>query len=1016
MRARIHSDRRTRFLRAAAAVVAVAAGGLVAGAAARAPAPSPPPADTGAVIYVDGYGVPHIFGPTDRSVLFASAWAQADADWKLVDENFTRALGRAAEFLGEGSLGDDYLDRALEIPRLAREEYERESPRMRGLLDAYADGFNAWLAAHPDRKRWLDRVEPWYALALLRFKYDELEFLGYAGFRKPMGERLLERGWPVGKGAAAVGRGRASGGSGGLAFPGRASAAASPAGASSLLASRTIVRYAGSDPGPLGGRILGSNEWALAPSRTADGHAYLLVNPHQSFFGVQRYFEIHIHSDQGLAFSGLTRFGFALPYMGHNARLGWAFTDNYADIGDLYVERFDEPGHPLAYRYGDGHRQATTWTETVKVKGRDGAVAERTLRFWKTHHGPVVGLDSAGRPLAARLAKLREGGWDDQLDAMIRARSLAEFRKAVSRLDIPYMNLMYADADGHIWYLYNSAVPRRDTAFDWRRPVDGSDPRTEWHGYHALSELPQVLDPKSGFLLNTNSAPMVATVPRPFARSDFPPTMIGPEPDNVRSQSSRRALAAMHGETFDRFARAVWDTNLAAADSLVPAWERAWKALRSEGSAGARARSGSGSGSRKPLPSQLAPGGPGRADLAVAMPRLAAWDREATIESVETTWFELAVDKSFLAGVHGTVGPSSPWTGLVDLAETLEALRARWGTLEVPWGQVNRLQRPPQDDPAFLSDSLPSVAVGGAAGAVFAFYPSFDPAHERWTVGRQYGTAGNSTLQVVDFGAEPVARSVSVFGQSADPASPHFFDQAPLYALRMFKPAWWTLAEVQAHAARTYRPGEGGERASGSRAFSGAAISADAETAAIGAAGAPKAAIPDTTPTDAAVRAHVDSLARAALADGPGAGLTIGVVRGADTLVLGGWGKANVELGAAAGPGTVYRIGSLTKQFTAALLMREVEAGRVSLDDPLSKYVPDYDTHGKTVTLRELLHHTSGVPNYTASPRFEKEERLDLPDSVVLDMGTRDSLDFPPRRAGRTATRATTCSASCWRR
>ena len=172
--------------------------------------------------------------------------------------------------------------------------------------------------------------------------------------------------------------------------------------------------------------------------------------------------------------------------------------------------------------------------------------------------------------------------------------------------------------------------------------------------------------------------------------------------------------------------------------------------------------------------------------------------------------------------------------------------------------------------------------------------------------------------------------------------------------------------------------------------------SADAETAAIGAAGAPKAAIPDTTPTDAAVRAHVDSLARAALADGPGAGLTIGVVRGADTLVLGGWGKANVELGAAAGPGTVYRIGSLTKQFTAALLMREVEAGRVSLDDPLSKYVPDYDTHGKTVTLRELLHHTSGVPNYTASPRFEKEERLDLPDSVVLDMGTRDSLDFPP--------------------
>lgn len=744
---------------------------LLAGQVGARPSPGsalPIPADTGAVVYVDGYGVSHIFGPTDRSVVFASAWVEAEADWPLVDENFTRSVGRAAEFLGPEALGDDYLARSLEIPRLSREEYEAASPRMRGLLEAYADGFNAWLAAHPDEGRWLDHVEPWYPLALLRFKYHELEFLGYAGFRRSMLQALVERGWPVGAASPAVTRS----GDGHSSEPEAATA----------YSAGSILRYPEAPRGPTGERPLGSNEWALAPSRTASGHAMLLVNPHQSFFGVQRYFELHLHSDEGLVFSGLTRFGFVLPYMGNNEHLGWAFTDNYADIGDLYVEHFDDAASPLTYRYGGDRRQATTWTEQVQVSTEGGA-EERTLRFWKTHHGPVVGLDAAGRPLVARLAKLEEGGWADQLDAMIGASSLAEFRSAVSRLAIPYMNLMYADADGNIWYLYNSAVPRRDPSLDWADPVDGSDPGTEWQGYHTLDELPQVLNPESGFLLNTNSAPMVATAPAPFARSDFPPYMIGGETDNPRARSSLRALRGMRGVTLDHFARAVWDTHLSMADTLVPVLESQWREL------------------------QAVVGEADRPDLEVAMPRLLAWDREARIESVETTWFELALQARAERAPPEAVGG---WPELTALARTLRALRERWGTIEVPWGQVNRLQRPPDDDPASFSDALPSLAVGGANGAVFAFYTTNAGGAPSGLADRRYGVAGNSMLKVVEFGPEPSARSVSVFGQSADSASSHFFDQAPLYAQRMFKPAWFTRAEVEAHAVKSYRPGGAG--------------------------------------------------------------------------------------------------------------------------------------------------------------------------------------------------------------
>ncbi|HUP21124.1 MAG TPA: penicillin acylase family protein, partial [Gemmatimonadota bacterium] len=157
-----------------------------------------PAAREPATIHRDAWGVPHVFGPTDASVTFAAAWVQAEEDWPAVEENFVRAAGRGAELFGEEALLDDYLARALEIPRLAREEYARAGPRMRRMLDAYAAGFEAYLAAHPDERRLLERVEPWHTLALLRFKYHQLEFLGYAGFERQYAARLMAEGGPTG--------------------------------------------------------------------------------------------------------------------------------------------------------------------------------------------------------------------------------------------------------------------------------------------------------------------------------------------------------------------------------------------------------------------------------------------------------------------------------------------------------------------------------------------------------------------------------------------------------------------------------------------------------------------------------------------------------------------------------------------------------------------------------------------------------------------------------------------------
>ena len=706
---------------------------------------------TEATIHRDAWGVPHVFSETDAGAVFGMAWALAEDDWPLIEENYLRALGRSAELGGESAVPGDWMARALRIVPLSVAEYQSASPRMRALLDAFAAGMNAWLARRaPADIRVLDRIEPWVPLALIRFKYYQNEFLGYAGLESAWAQRAIAR-------SAALADGPASPSSGERPAP------------SPYEVPLDFSREAQFDEA--GRRPRGSNQWAVAPSRTADGHAYLLINPHQSFVGVQRYAEIHIDSREGLRFSGLTVFGFLLPYMGHNERLGWAYTDNYADHSDLYGEVFDSPDSPLRYRYGDGHRTAESWTDSVRVRAGD-AFTTRTFRFWRTHHGPIVGIADDGRPLAVKLARMEEGRWFDQWDAMIRARTLDAWKAAVAPLHVAYMNTMYADADGNIGYIYNSAVPRRNAGVDPSGILDGSDPATEWQGFHALEELPQVWNPASGWLLNTNSTPFAAAPDPGFDRDDFPRYMVGDETDNARAVSSRRVLSAMQGVTFDGFARAVWDSRLSEADQVVPLLVAEWDAL---------------------------PQGTGRDGLAAAVGRLRGWDRAADTASVETTWFVLLGERRILAARAGE-RRARPLTAALD--EALRLLRERWGTEEVPWGRLSRHQRPLPGQPVVLDSARASLAVGGGPGGLGSVF-TFESA-PFGSAGPRLGRGGNSFVKVIAFGPDLRAASILNYGQSGDPASPHFFDQAALYARRTFKPAWFARADVEANAARSY--------------------------------------------------------------------------------------------------------------------------------------------------------------------------------------------------------------------
>jgi penicillin amidase len=665
-------------------------------------------------IYRDTYGVPHVFGRTDASTVFGFAYAQAEDNFWRVEENFILALGRASELYGEKTLDEDRLNHALEIPRLAREEYARLDPHMRSLCNAFAAGFNYYLARHPEVKpRLLTKIEPWYTLAFIRYNYYQN---GFAYDRSLRGTN-------------------------------RQTAALE----------NDLKEHTG------------SNGWVVGPTKSVTGHALLFINPHLPFFGPGQVYEGHVHSDEGWNFTGYTRFGFPLPYVGHNENGGWVSTDNAADLTDVYMETFDDPSRPLAYKYGNAYRLATERVEEIRVKTASG-FETRKFTMRKTHHGPIV-AEHDGKLLALRMAKFESDGWLREWYDMTRATSLAALKQAIAPLNMLFGNVMYADRQGNTWYLYNGAVPKRDPRFDWSKPVDGSDPATEWQGYHTIDELPQLTNPTTGWMQNCNTTPFLLTSAGNPDPKQFPKYMVQ-EGDNPRGAISREILSSKSKFTFDEWRQLAFDTRVMNAGKRLP---RLIAALRQH----LDANSGEESKLRGPYD------------------ELVSWNQRSRNDSVAMTLFSLW---------HERMLRDEKQNPIAALAEVVDTLQRDFGTWRVAWGEINRLQRLDESRDEEFQDSKASLAVSGVNGndgAVFTFY-----AGPRRGQKRRYGMAGGTYISVVEFAPRVRALSVHTFGASGDPKSRHYMDQSALYTRGEFKPAWLTLDEIRANLEAAYHPGE----------------------------------------------------------------------------------------------------------------------------------------------------------------------------------------------------------------
>lgn len=698
----------------------------------------PNPAELAArvTIYRDAYGVPHIDGQDDESTLFGFAFAQAEDYFWQVEDTYILGLGRYAEVYGPDGLNSDLLNRGFQIVPRSQADFAKLEPKLQRLCAAFAAGLNYYLATHPqEQPRLITHFEPWQVLATGRHLALELGFR-YTRLNDDFLPRRHSKIWTA----------------------------------------------------------AGSNAWVLGPQRTKSGHAILLANPHQPWFGYGQLFEAHLRSGEGWNFIGATVYGGTLPGFGHNEHLGWTFTTNEPDIADVWEETFDDPTRPLAYRYGDGYRLAEEWTETIRVLGRNGLADERHT-FRKTHHGPIVQKRDEQTYLAARISNLYDGMPLRQTLAMVRAKSLEEFRAALGLGQFHYMNVLYADRQGNTMFVYNGAIPRRDPQFDWSLPVAGSDPRTEWRELHTLAELPTVLNPGSHYLQNCNSTPFTTSSADNPPRARFPDYMVEERDDDKRrAKRSREILEGMHSATFEDVSQAAFDTELYWARHELPALTKELAAIEAE----------------QP---ELA------ARVRKYLDHLSDWDGRIAEHSTQATLCTAWYEELYGSGYPGEQmrpiyarDPAARFRGLVKAANRLEALYGDW---QIAWGDIHRIQRQPNAAELLgvtFSDnepSLPCLGGHGPMGIVFTQY--YTPLNRLpwWlTLHKRYGLLGTSYLAIYEFGDRVRGASLVPFGASGHPDSPHFFDQAPLLSERRLKPELFYWNDVQAAAREKYRPGE----------------------------------------------------------------------------------------------------------------------------------------------------------------------------------------------------------------
>jgi acyl-homoserine-lactone acylase len=658
---------------------------------------------------------------------------------------------------GESALYSDLRARLYMTQSEAQAAYDASPGWLQALCDAFADGLNYYLATNPQvQPRLLTRFEPWMPFYFFEGSIGgDIEAIALPGIEAfySQADTMLNNVPQFGS-----------------------------AGSQSRNALIASINHS---PTPLSQSIFeepsGSNGFAVTRSMTESGNAILLINPHTSFFFRGEY---HVVSDEGLNAYGAATWGQFFIYQGFNETTGWMHTSTFADFIDEFVQDVVSDNGQLMYRYGDELRPVQV-TETT-LRYRDGnTLRERSFPLYRTHHGPVThALD--GQWVVTRI------NWNP-VDALrqsylrMKTANYDEFREMMDIRTNSSNNTVFADAENNIAYFHGNFMPRRDPQFDYSQPVDGSNPATDWQGVHEVEETVMMVNPPNDWLQNTNATPFTVAgenSPRP---EDYPRYM-APDRENFRGLHAVSLLQSAPPLTIDTMIELAYDPYILGFSQLIPGLVSAWDEHEADWP-----------------------------DLEQPIEALRNWNMTVSADSVPMSLahfygMNTAQRISTPPGLSqmeqiNWLGTDSPMTERLSVfSETLQQLNEAFGSWNTPWGEINRYQRLTGEINHRYDDNAPSLPVGMASsrwGALASYGARAYPGTHRI-----YGASGNSFIAVVEFGERVRAKSLLAGGQSSDPASPHFDDQALRYINREFKDVAYYRDDVERRALRTYKPGQ----------------------------------------------------------------------------------------------------------------------------------------------------------------------------------------------------------------
>jgi acyl-homoserine-lactone acylase len=688
----------------------------------------------------DDWGIAHVYGKTDADAVFGAEYAQAEDDFNRVETNYINSLGRLAEAEGESKVYQDLRMKLFIDPADLKTEYAASPAWLRKLMDAFADGLNYYLYKHPDVKpRVIRHFEPWMALSFTEGSIggdiERVNLRNLQGFYGPQVGQTL----PI----------------------------------------RETAELAQQDEEPRG-----SNGMAIAPSNTKMRRALLLINPHTSFFFRS---ELQMVSDEGLDAYGAATWGQFFIYQGFNDRAGWMHTSSGVDAVDEYVETVEKKGDRYFYKYGSEERPVTVKVISVPYK-TDSGMAMKKFTVYYTTHGPVV-RQIDGKWVTIKLMQLPVKQLEQSF-LRTKARDYKSYLKTMELYANSSNNTIFADADGDIAYFQGNFIPKRDNRFDFTKPVDGSNPETDWHGTLSISETPHLLDPSSGWVYNSNDAPWSAAGPGSLKKQDFP-AYVEQGGETARGLHAVQVLENSKAFTLDSLIAAAYDSYLTWFTKTMPALIRAWD--------------------------EAPASNPLKAKLAEQIAALRGWNLRWGVDSIPTSlavYWGQEIERRAQSGdeddetpIYDFVATQVPGQVLLEaLAAASDRLTADFGTWQTPWGKINRFQRLDDDIIPHFDDSQPSIPVGFTS-AVWGSLASFGarpyPNTKKW-----YGTSGNSFVAVVEFGDRVRAKAVTAGGESGRPGTRHFDDQAKRYCTGDLREVYFYRSQLKGHTEREYRPGE----------------------------------------------------------------------------------------------------------------------------------------------------------------------------------------------------------------